>query len=398
MINETKEALKEEKEFYADERKIKSFEQCIEILENISKKNEEEKDFIIENVFNKEKEKEKNNNININSNNKFDDFNNNNNEIKNEINDNDNNIKEEEEINYKNYFLFYQEEEGDIYYLDPFIMDILLAEYGDYSNLPVVISGNILEVNMKQITPNIKSNYPYLSHLNLGSIIFFVEIDVNKLISPFTRKKFSHVLNERAKKRRLLSNEEKNYEKFINKKSIKEKEEMQNYFLLHNKNNIRNENKGGEINNIKFNYHEEIEDGIDDIKNEEKKEEKKDNEENEGGKKKENMLKKLFEESAKEEEEKEKQEKERLEKEKKEREKKNIFVFDEKEFPEFKEATKIDNKEKEENNNNNENKGGKKGKKKGKKKFVDVEEDFLADAFKPEENPKPKWKKSSKHN
>ena len=57
-----------------------------------------------------------------------------------------------------------------------------------------------------------------------------------------------------------------------------------------------------------------------------------------------------------------------------------------------------DNKEKEENNNNNENKGGKKGKKKGKKKFVDVEEDFLADAFKPEENPKPKWKKSSKHN
>ena len=110
------------------------------------------------------------------------------------------------------------------------------------------------------------------------------------------------------------------------------------------------------------------------------------------------MLKKLFEESAKEEEEKEKQEKERLEKEKKEREKKNIFVFDEKEFPEFKEATKIDNKEKEENNNNNENKGGKKGKKKGKKKFVDVEEDFLADAFKPEENPKPKWKKSSKHN
>ena len=38
-------------------------------------------------------------------------------------------------------------------------MNILLAEYGDYSNLPVVISGNILDVNMKQITPNIKSNF-----------------------------------------------------------------------------------------------------------------------------------------------------------------------------------------------------------------------------------------------
>ena len=44
------------------------------------------------------------------------------------------------------------------------------------------------------------------------------------------------------------------------------------------------------------------------------------------------------------------------------------------------------------------NKGGKKGKKKGKKKFKDIEEDFLVNAFKPEETPKPKWKKSSKHN
>ena len=56
-------------------------------------------------------------------------------------------------------------------------------------------------------------------------------------------------------------------------------------------------------------------------------------------------------------------------------------------------------KEKEKNNIKNDiNKGGKKGKKKGKKKFIDMEEDFLNDAFKPEENPKPKWKKSSKHN
>jgi len=299
---------------------------------------------------------------------------------------------EEEEINYKKYYLFYQEEEGDIYYLDPFIMDILLTEYGDYSNLPVEISGNILDVNMKQITQNIKSNYPYLSHLNLGSIIFFVEIDVNPLISPFTRNKFSHALNERAKRRRLLSNEEKNYEKFINKKSLKEKEEMQNYFLNFNKNIFKQEKKGGENNNnIKFNYKEEINDN-NDKEEEEKKEENKKNEDDDKNVKKENMLKKLFEEDKKEkEEEKERLEKERLEKEKKEREKKNIFVFDEKEFPEL----KNENKEKEKEKENN--KGGKKGKKKGKKKFKDIEEDFLVDAFKPEETPKPKWKKSSKH-
>ena len=385
LIKETKETLKEEKEFYADEGKIKSLEQCIEILENIYKENEQEKDYIIENVFLKEK--------NNNTKNKFD--NNeiviNNNKIINANNANTNNIinNEEEEINYKKYYLFYQEEEGDIYYLDPFIMDILLAEYGDYSNLPVEISGNILDVNMKQITQNIKSNYPYLSHLNLGSIIFFVEIDVNQLISPFTRNKFSHALNERAKRRRLLSNEEKNYEKFINKKSMKEKEEMKNYFSKFNKGGFKQEKKGSEINNnINFNYKEEISDN----EKEDKKEEIKENENDNNEVKKENMLKKLFEESKKEkEEEKERLEKERLEKEKKEREKKNIFVFDEKEFPELK-NNKEENKEKENN------KGGKKGKKKGKKKFKDIEEDFLIDAFKPEQTPKPKWKKSSKHN
>ncbi len=386
LIKETKETLKEEKEFYADEGKIKSLEQCIEILENIYKENEQEKDYIIENVFLKEK--------NNNTKNKFDNNEfviNNNNKIINVNNANTNNIinNEEEEINYKKYYLFYQEEEGDIYYLDPFIMDILLAEYGDYSNLPVEISGNILDVNMKQITQNIKSNYPYLSHLNLGSIIFFVEIDVNQLISPFTRNKFSHALNERAKRRRLLSNEEKNYEKFINKKSMKEKEEMKNYFSKFNKGGFKQEKKGGEINNnINFNYKEEISDN----EKEDKKEEIKENENDNNEVKKENMLKKLFEESKKEkEEEEERLEKERLEKEKKEREKKNIFVFDEKEFPELK-NNKEENKEKENN------KGGKKGKKKGKKKFKDIEEDFLIDAFKPEETPKPKWKKSSNHN
>ena len=410
MIKEAKETLKEEKEFYADAGKIKYLEQCIEILENNRNNIDQEKDFIIENVFMKEKNSDNisdKNNINKIKN-KFDNNNINKNNFESDNNNIiiNNNMNEEDEINYNKYFLFYQEEEGDIYYLDPFIMDILLTEYGDYSNLPVVISGNILDVNMRQITPNMKSNYPYLSHLNLGSIIFFVEIDINKLISPFTRKKFSHALNERAKRRRLLSNEEKNYENFIKKKSIKEKEEMQNYFSYHNINNIKKEKsdkKGGEINNnnIKFNINDEEGDENNKENNEDKEEDKNEND-NDNNKevKKENMLKKLLEESAKEKEQKEKEEKERLErerieKEKKEKERKNIFVFDEKDFPEF--NNKIETKEKEQNNNNI-NKGGKKGKKKGKKKFKDLEEDFLNDAFKPEETPKPKWKKSSKHN
>ena len=328
LIKEVNEELKEEKEFYADETRIKCLKQCIENLNNFLKENEQQKDYILESVFQKEnKEKNNiNNNNSINPNNKFDNIENekqkvnqiniNNNNKNSESFQNLNNINENEDINYNNYFLFYQEEEGDIYYLHPFIMNILLSEYGDYSNLPVEISGNIIDVEMKQITSSIKSNYPYLSHLNIGSIIFFVEIDINKLISNNTRKKFNHALNERAKRRRLLSNEEKNYEEFIHKKSIREQEELKNYYSYQNQLKILRDiqNRDNKVDNIEKN-------NVDDNNNinkdltidnneiiENNNEENKKEEENKNIKniKKENMLKKLFEENEKEKEKKKK--------------------------------------------------------------------------------------------
>jgi len=434
LLKELKEEIKEEKEFYADETRINCLNQCVDILNNMLKENDQKKDYILESVF--QKQNTNNNNNNISSENKFDLTSNtssinNTNKANNIINDNmnnntsDNTLTEDGEINYKKYFLFYQEEEGDIYYLHPFIMDILLTEYGDYSNLPVVISGNILDFEMKQVTPYIKSTYPYLSHLNLGSIIFFVEIDVSKLISGSTRKKFNHALNERAKRRRLLSNEEKNYEKFINKKSIKEEEELKNYYLYHNQLRILNdiedkkeqkeqkekkEDEEANNNNTSGNNNENDNDINDDGNNlDNKSDENKKEEESDKDKempKKENMLKKLLEENEKEKEEKEREEKERLERlerEKREKEKKEskTFIFDEKDFPE------LNKKEEKIEKDNNVNKGGKKGKKKGKKKFQEIGEDFLKDAFntnpnaeeqEKENDKKTKGKKSSKNN
>ena len=421
LLKELKEEVKEEKEFYADETRINCLNQCIDILNNMLKENEQKKDYILESVF----QKQNNDNNEINNDNTFDLTNNNSNTSKscNTINDNitnnisDNSLTEDGEINYKNYFLFYQEEEGDIYYLHPFIMDILLTEYGDYSNLPVAISGNILDFEMKQVTPYIKSNYPYLSHLNLGSIIFFVEIDVSKLISGSTRKKFNHALNERAKRRRLLSNEEKNYEKFINNKSIKEEEELKNYYLYHNQQRIledikekkeekekkddeeANDNNNSNDNDVN-NNNSNLDNKSDENKNEE------DTDKDKEIPKKENMLKKLLEENEKEKEEKERlerEEKERLERERREKEKKEskTFIFDENDFPE------LNKKEEKIEKDNNINKGGKKGKKKGKKKFQEIGEDFLKDAFntnpnaeaqEKENDKKAKGKKSSKNN
>ena len=104
-------------------------------------------------------------------------------------------------------------------------MDILLSEYGDYNSLPTEIEGNILEISMIQVTGELKSKYKYLNHLRIGSIIYFVEIDVDDLISSNTKKKFKEKLYERKRMRNLLKNQEKNYELFLTKKNSKLSEE-----------------------------------------------------------------------------------------------------------------------------------------------------------------------------
>ena len=76
-------------------------------------------------------------------------------------------------------------------------MDILLSEYGYYNSLPTEIEGNILDISMFQVTGELKSKYKYLNHLRVGSIIYFVEIDIDELISSNTKKKFSEKLYER---------------------------------------------------------------------------------------------------------------------------------------------------------------------------------------------------------
>ena len=261
---------------------------------------------------------------------------------KNNNKDNDYNKKEDNqvdtEIDYKKYYLFYQEEKGDIYYLDPFIMDILLDEYGDYNSLPVEIEGKILDIKMDQVTSKMKNEYNYLNHLRSGSIIFFVEIDINDLISPSTKKKYVEKLYERSRFRRLLKYQEKNYEEFIIKKNIKLNESEKNSSIDDSKKSL--ENISGPI---FFGTDEEL--GKD----------KNDNNNNEKVEKNftESKLKLLLIEKEKEEKEKEKEKKEEKKEEKKD---------------EIKEKK---NKKKKGGNKNKKNKGGKKGKK---KKVSDIKE------------------------
>ena len=255
-----------------------------------------------------------------------------------EISSNDN--SDEGDIDYKKYFLFYQEEKGDIYYLHPFIMEILLDEYEDYNSLPVEIEGNILDIEINQVTQKLKSEYKYLNHLRIGSIIYFVEIDINDLISSSTKMKYNEKLYERKRLRNILKNQEKNYEAFVNKKNNLLFEEEKNNSIEDSKKSL--ESISGPI---FFDTDEEL------GKNKDIKKDcnmKKD----ENFKPKESKLKLLLNDN-------EKEEKKELKEEKNKEEEKEV------------------KNKKKGGNKNKKNKGGKKGKKKNKYIFNPIASIFL---------------------
>ena len=137
-------------------------------------------------------------------------------------------------INYNDYYFIYQEQYGDIYFLHPLIYNMLMTEYGTVEELPTRIHGTIVDIEMKQITYNLKTKYPYLNHLMIGSIVFFVEIDARQLVSFHTKKKFTKELNERQRIRNLLHKEEKNYELFLKKKVSEEQKQMITEYAKYN--------------------------------------------------------------------------------------------------------------------------------------------------------------------
>ena len=70
---------------------------------------------------------------------------------------------------------------------------------------------------MHQITPFLLNKYSFLNHLKIGSIFFFVEIDMKPNVSNKTLKKFSQVLKERDKVRNNFRREEEYYHNYVQK-------------------------------------------------------------------------------------------------------------------------------------------------------------------------------------
>ena len=286
ILNDYKSDLIKLKKDYSstnDELKKTSINKCIDKI-----------DFLISNIknnYNQQNKTDSNKSNQVKINDK--------NISKNNSSENSDDLKVD--INYKKYSLFYQEEKGDIYFLDPLMMEILLSEYGDYNSLPTEIEGNILDISMIQVNPEFKTKYKYLNHLRIGSIIYFIEIDINDLISSTTKSKFSEKLKERERMRNLLKNQEKNYELFLIKKNSKlsEEEKESDSTLFDSKKSLEHN-----LEPLFFLSDEESE------KNEHK-DNKEKNEVINNEIKKENKLTLLFEEKEKEDKEKKEKEKEK---------------------------------------------------------------------------------------
>jgi hypothetical protein len=65
------------------------------------------------------------------------------------------------------------------------------------------------------VTPHLKNQHKFLNHLKLGSIFFFVEIDIKQHVSNITLKVYHNVLRERAKIRNTIKREEDQYDNYI---------------------------------------------------------------------------------------------------------------------------------------------------------------------------------------
>lgn len=68
---------------------------------------------------------------------------------------------------------------------------------------------------MHQVTHYMKNKYKFLSHLSIGSVFFFVEVDIKSLVSPYTYKRFYKILADRAKVRHVIRKEEEHYDNYV---------------------------------------------------------------------------------------------------------------------------------------------------------------------------------------
>lgn len=127
---------------------------------------------------------------------------------------------------------YYQSEDGQLVFLSGFNMNCLLADFrrgrpAEDSEeelrypLPDKIKGRILELDRKNMTPELQKRLPFLSHLPLYVDFIFVELDLNHILSEQAKEKFKSEFAKRRKRRQSKIKAEKMADK------AKERQEME---------------------------------------------------------------------------------------------------------------------------------------------------------------------------
>jgi hypothetical protein len=89
----------------------------------------------------------------------------------------------------------YQSYDGQNYFMESLNWKCLKHEFGN--DLPPTITGRIVERWSMVLTEEERYNYRFLKHLPLLSDVYFVEIDLNHLLSPETLEIYGPIIEER---------------------------------------------------------------------------------------------------------------------------------------------------------------------------------------------------------
>lgn len=109
-------------------------------------------------------------------------------------------------------------------------MRVLLKEYGSYTNLPLEINSNILEIEEYSMTELLRKKYKPIGHLPLATEFKFIEIDLTHLVSYKNYECFEKQILARENIRRKRQAQEKKY----NEKAKLIEEKKYEYYLRAN--------------------------------------------------------------------------------------------------------------------------------------------------------------------
>eukprot|EP00742_Colponemidia_sp_Colp-10_P005225 GILJ01005583.1.p1 GENE.GILJ01005583.1~~GILJ01005583.1.p1 ORF type:complete len:757 (+),score=110.33 GILJ01005583.1:243-2513(+) len=105
-------------------------------------------------------------------------------------------------------YSFYQSVDGQLLFLHPLNVRMLMKEYGRYSRFPNTIEGEVIEIEHCQQSDHTRKRFKYLSHLPLAADFLFVELDMSSLVSADTNKLFADEVRQRRNRRTRRRREE----------------------------------------------------------------------------------------------------------------------------------------------------------------------------------------------